>query len=231
MKIYKSSVSAIDINKRIAAYSVGAGAAMLAASGAEAGIIWSGPLSDDFGDSSGTWGWTIEGSQSEINLLGNADSFLSFFGATGADQQMEFINSFGDITLLQTGDVVNNAANFLSNAEFYYKFESVYYIGTTSYVSSTVRGDWTTDGQKGFFGFRFKLENESASGSPAGSFVYGWGEVERITSADGRLLQWAYDDSGDPITVGAIPEPGTLGLLALGAVGIVALRKQRGGVE
>lgn len=229
MKMQNLSVSASDINKRIAAYSVGAGAAMLATSAASADIIWSGPLVDDFGDS-GALQWIIEGSQSETRLTGTAaGSFSSLGGFPNLTyQNMEFVGAnFELIDLLQTGDLVNSVAPFLANAYFYKRFSyfTVTPYGTISFEDTD--GEWDGDGQKGFFGFRFDLENESGSGAPAGTIVYGWAEMERISASEGRLLQWAYDDSGAGIQVGAIPEPGTLGMLALGAAGLVALRRRK----
>ena len=51
---------------------------------------------------------------------------------------------------------------------------------------------------------------------------------------NGRLLGWAYEDSGAAIHIGdtgedsaAIPEPGGLALLAAGAAGVMTLRRKR----
>ena len=41
------------------------------------------------------------------------------------------------------------------------------------------------------------------------------------------VKDWAYEDSGGPIHAGAIPEPGTLGMLALGAAGLAVWRRRR----
>jgi hypothetical protein len=58
---------------------------------------------------------------------------------------------------------------------------------------------------------------------------YGWVRVD-INNAAGTFVvrDWAYEDSpGVGIPAGAIPEPGTLGMLAAGAVGVAALRRRR----
>ena len=51
--------------------------------------------------------------------------------------------------------------------------------------------------------------------------------TNRYTSL--ALLAGAYEDSGAPIEVGAVPEPSTLalGLLAAGAIGVAALKRSR----
>ena len=41
------------------------------------------------------------------------------------------------------------------------------------------------------------------------------------------LVDYAYGDVGDGITAGQVPETGSLALLALGGVGLVAWRKRR----
>jgi len=63
-------------------------------------------------------------------------------------------------------------------------------------------------GDLGYAGFRF---------DDGGTTVYGWLQIELANGLDDyTILQWAYDDSGAPITVGAIPEPSTALLVGLG---------------
>jgi hypothetical protein len=86
-------------------------------------------------------------------------------------------------------------------------------------------GDWQTNNVAHYFGFSFQLETV---GNPT---VYGWAEVERLDEESGRLLGWAYEDSGAPIQVSdtgtPIPEASPLALFALGAAGILAYRWRR----
>lgn len=74
----------------------------------------------------------------------------------------------------------------------------------------------------GYLGFQFNVGN---------GIQYGWA---RVSMDSGRpdntftVLDYAYGDAGDAVTVGQVPEPGSLGLLALGAVGLMGWRKRRG---
>ncbi len=206
-------------NKKLAAYTAGAGAAMIAAPGmASADIIWSGYIQQDFGVGIGNYELTMEGSEAEVQFRG----FSFGESAQGFAASFIDINSgiHGDsaypqmVIGLQTTQEVTNALVFLG----YGVFTSIYYIG----------GAWDANDVTGYFGFRFNLEVDSPNAT-AGTTVYGWAQVERVSPSSGRLLQWAYDDSGAPIQVGVVPEPGTLSLLALGAAGIAALRKRRNG--
>lgn len=61
------------------------------------------------------------------------------------------------------------------------------------------------------------------------NFHYGWIRVG-VNNAAGTFLikDWAYEDQpGVGIRAGQIPEPGALGLLACGALGVAALRRRR----
>ena len=58
---------------------------------------------------------------------------------------------------------------------------------------------------------------------------YGWIRVD-VNNAAGTFLvkDWAYEsEPGVGILAGHIPEPGTLGMLAAGAAGVLALRRRR----
>jgi MYXO-CTERM domain-containing protein len=83
----------------------------------------------------------------------------------------------------------------------------------------------------GFIGFLFSHDG--------GGLQYGWARVKKSGAPDYRfrLVDYAWGDPGDSLFTGqrrsrqqaeATPKEGSLGLLALGAAGLVAWRKRRG---
>jgi hypothetical protein len=68
------------------------------------------------------------------------------------------------------------------------------------------------------------LKFESAAGTH-----FGWMRVIMSGNPENSytIAQWAYGMPGEPITVGAVPEPGCLGLLAFGGAGLLAWRRRR----
>ncbi len=81
-------------------------------------------------------------------------------------------------------------------------------------------------GTTGLLGFRFTSNN---AGGPAGT-LYGWARMSVGTTGDGNVVDWAYENTGASITAGAVPEPGSLGLLAAGAAGLAQWRRRRASV-
>ena len=70
-------------------------------------------------------------------------------------------------------------------------------------------------------GFRFV--NEGA----AGQTQYGWARMRfPTTGVPGIIYEYAYENTGSSINAGAIPAPGTFGLLALGAAGLAGRRRK-----
>ena len=77
----------------------------------------------------------------------------------------------------------------------------------------------------GYLGFRFDL---------GGGTQFGWAEVDLNGAPDNRgtFVRYAYGMVGDTVFVGeqggmVIPEPGSLGMLALGSIGLMTWRRKR----
>jgi hypothetical protein len=74
-------------------------------------------------------------------------------------------------------------------------------------------------------GFRFQNE------ANANQVHYGWMRISlsgTLAVQPRALVEYAYENvAGQSIQAGAVPEPGTLGLLAMGAAGLVVSRRRR----
>jgi hypothetical protein len=214
----RTNTRANRIAKRIAGYSAAAGAFLAGAAEADAGIVYSGPLSERFGVTYGPRTVTMEGSVPEMFFFGGGTYPIGGFlvygkydtfgvdayfmgGNAGAPQQaFPFANALSASARVGTG-------YFLPYGLFYLQEYGQPY------------GGWT-DSTPRYFGFTFERESD-------GSQLFGWGLVRKLGVRDGELLGWAYDDSGAPMHVGTVPEPTTLGLFALGAAGVALYRRRR----
>ncbi len=73
-----------------------------------------------------------------------------------------------------------------------------------------------------YFGFRF--QNEALGNA----INFAWVEITFGGSfAERSITRYAYEDTGSGIQVGAVPEPSSLSVLALGAMGVLARRRNR----
>jgi hypothetical protein len=78
------------------------------------------------------------------------------------------------------------------------------------------------DGGTGYYGFKL-----APTGS-GGSAYYGWVHLTRgAGSAAGNVIDYAFETNGLGISVGAVPEPTSLALLGLGAVGLARWRGRK----
>ncbi len=186
---------------------------LLAASTSHAAVVYSGtqnvavPLTIDgvylnvftgatAGTEPGTWA-----SDSWINPFLGGTAINNSAGLrpviTGADQ----------VVKLTLGTLIDGSSNFVAG-------ESV----SSSHVGGA--GNQFTLGVPGYLGFEF----EPTTG---GSTYYGWLRLTISNSGAGTVHDWAYESApGSGITAGAVPEPGSVGLLLLGGW-VVGLRRRR----
>jgi hypothetical protein len=97
--------------------------------------------------------------------------------------------------------------------------------GITPYNTGFYGDSGIPTGATGYLGFRF--DPESVAGVQT---WYGWLRMtagNNTTGVNGNVLDWAYDNTGAGIMVGQVPEPSALSLLAMGAAGMLALRRRR----
>lgn len=95
--------------------------------------------------------------------------------------------------------------------------------GTNATTTAIVTGaNFPTSAPGGLYGFRFADE------TAGGAIRYGWAEIVRgsSTTTAGTIVRYAYENSGAGIPAGAVPAPGSLALLALGAVGLGSRRRK-----
>ena len=93
-------------------------------------------------------------------------------------------------------------------------------VGLLASGSGFTHSQWKSPGQ-GYIGFEFN--------AGAGE-QYGWVSVTTEGTAGDNVFtinSYAYGDVGDVVLAGEVPEPGSLGLLAVGGAGLLAWRKRR----
>lgn len=180
-----------------------------------------------------------------IDLDTGASSTSNF---TGADLELAYRSFTSGSYVIQQSFVFSlsgQTASYAVSGQYYaYKIGSgktipgaytfgqsgTYLSHIATHVNSSDYGFWYL-GQRGFVGFSFTDKN--------GQLDYGYVEVETdayqsVANPGGlQFFSLAYDNSGGPITTGAVPEPSTLAALAFGGFGLAAgaMRKRRAQAE
>lgn len=180
-------------------------------------------------------------------MASDADAALNYSG-----EQNISINQFSaldlDLNLDAQGDVLLKnyvfGTNYQGATVNYFPGSLVTFTTGLTYVSALSFGDTIDAGTVGsFFGsMAYSANPDSQFDSVTDAYIglsfpagpdtyYGWIRVD-VNNAAGTFVvkDWAYQDiSGKGITAGAapVPEPGTLGLLAAGSLGLAAMRRRK----
>jgi len=146
-------------------------------------------------------------------VTSTSSSFTYTFTVTNWNNGPQgFAGGGTNLTGLATGYVVGPTGGFNTNTKVYL-------------VNNYNLQGGLSEGQN-YIGFRFLDDGDS------GTTLYGWANISIDTNANTfTMTEWAYDDSGAGIEVGAVPEPEAtvtgLAALALGAAGLRRWRKSR----
>ena len=213
------STAAISSSRWTAYATAGAATALVGAGSADAAIHHV-TVNQQFHPAAGASSissFTLGGTQASFALRAFLHSTAinghASFAIAAAGTQASFVgytsgSNIRYISKLAMGNNIAAHANWQTN------------VGYFQYIERHGYGQWGAIGD-GFIGIRFN--------TGAGT-QYGW---IRLHMDSGQplnqytLIDYAYGDPGDLITAGQIPEPGSLGLLALGATGLLAWRKRR----
>lgn len=173
----------------------------LSAASAPAAIVYSGikdlTISSTFDslflniDNAATSGSEMSGWDVEVFFggegFGNSETFQPVRQTTAADSP---------IVPLESGATVDLSGIY-----------AISYAGSDSHVGPGA--NQFQSGETAYLGFRFTPD---AGGGP----YYGWMQVIfSNTGGEGKIIDWAYEDSGAAITVGAVPEPSMAALAML----------------
>ncbi|MEZ6097196.1 MAG: PEP-CTERM sorting domain-containing protein [Pirellulaceae bacterium] len=195
---------------------------MVACSDLEADIVYSGPLNQVINAGSGPF-FNFDGdSYDDIRLAVLNSSFAGvglngavIFAPQGSNLYAQKFD-FGDLISSGVADVGLGVMGF---------YNSGIYSDPWGALQAGIDGNGPVTG---FMGIRM---------GPNSGDAYGWIQLSLQANSFGQptsmtVVDWAYENSGAPILagdIGAVPEPGTAGILALGALaaGAVGIRRRR----
>lgn len=141
-----------------------------------------------------------------MNLWGTT-AFRAYWYPT-ASTDNRYVVSGADLANLAPNTLIDGASTYAASA-------------TTLFSTGAFWNN--TAGASGLIGFKFRNTANTNT-------YYGWARLEVNPWAGGlysggKVIDWAYDDTGAGIGAGVVPEPTGLALLAAGAAGLMARRR------
>ena len=215
------------LQRRLTAYSALAAAgacAVAAAPQAKANIVYSGSVNiavpaTASGDYINTVTFAVGTTYASVNGGDATAPVINFWGTSASRAWFYPTSSTVDRFV---SDASNNPLELVAGTLI--SMSSIYRTSTepNSLTTSGTSGVWT-GGTTGYLGYKF-LNGTTTE--------YGWALVSvpggsPTTANPIRVLGLAYDNTGAGIAAGAVPEPGTVGALAFGAMGAGALAWRR----
>jgi hypothetical protein len=155
---------------------------------------------------------------------------LDTFATAGSSSGGPEVNLWGSTSanawMYPTGTTVNRLVGTSSTVVARVPTGQMIDAGSTYLTSATGGSGFGTNanwglGTTGYLGYKFEI-------SP-GQVRYGWARVQVNTTGGGvpmTLIDMAYETSGAGIPAGAVPAPGSVALLALGAAGLAGRRRK-----
>ncbi|MGI9518649.1 MAG: PEP-CTERM sorting domain-containing protein, partial [Pirellulaceae bacterium] len=150
----------------------------------------------------------------------------SFVESTGNAFATATNGTFNSIARSFTPDIASGSSTFVANlpyGQYISGLSSFFSKGNTGTMARGYgSGPFNSPGD-GFLAFQFNVGNGTQ---------YGWARVTTLDSNgnafnDFMIEDYAYADPNQSLRVGEIPEPGSLGLLATGAAGLLTWRRKR----
>ncbi|MBI5741473.1 MAG: PEP-CTERM sorting domain-containing protein [Nitrospirae bacterium] len=216
--------------KRLAAYTAAAGAALLAAAPADAAIQYT---SADITVGNGSAYIDLDGnSTNDLGFMHNY-SVLSCFpraGEFGCKYRVDgnfsnlngvsFAGVLGQPSNLDQGAAIGVSNNWVNgNGALFGGYRTVFH-SSFGFYSSRLNMNLRNDPfiTPGYMGIRF---------DPGDGTKYGWIHISSVELIYYTIDGWAYDDSGQAIAAGQtiVPEPTGIALFAAGAATIMAKRR------
>jgi hypothetical protein len=212
-----------QFDKKLAAYTLAGAAALIIPGAARADIVYVGNV-DQTINNPGSYDFNLSGlSSDDITITADtAEGFPEVTASTANGAEVLLDSSSTDVTALAFGALID-PTNPPSGTGW----------GSSGKMASSFPlepGDWSSTGGSSYLGFYF----QGPDGPQAG-----WADIATTTSTPSlpgatssfEILSYAYEtDANIPITAGEgspVPEPYALPLLALGGVGLIALRRRR----